>query len=298
MLADKNRYKGLLQDLENKYLKDQDNYPRNLNQAYSLLVNWKVPTYVHGPPAGTHDSVVFTQGTKATGSSSPQPSSEHNATTLVNVDAGQIGCCYCKETGHEVDTCPKFAAKLTHECCITSAASPTETTGAQLLTADLLYDDSFDDQPGGSKDWLFLQYDSPDDSPDALSDGPHDWMFLQQHGLNDRGDYCNVENKKSDGGIPTSLILLSNQSTVNVFMNHCLLKSICTITAMMKIHCNTGISCTNQVGDLPGYGTVWFHPHGITNILSLSCIKNKYCVTFDSAHDNSFIIHKSNGTTC
>ena len=45
MSANKSRYEGLFQDLENKFLKDQDNYPRTLNQAYSLLVNWKPPTY-------------------------------------------------------------------------------------------------------------------------------------------------------------------------------------------------------------------------------------------------------------
>ena len=75
MPADKNRYEGLFQDLENEYLKDQDNYPRNLNQAYSLLINWKDPTYVCGPPAGAHDGVIFTQGTQATESSSSQHSS-------------------------------------------------------------------------------------------------------------------------------------------------------------------------------------------------------------------------------
>ena len=31
MLANKNRYEGLFHDLENEYLKDQDNYPRTLN---------------------------------------------------------------------------------------------------------------------------------------------------------------------------------------------------------------------------------------------------------------------------
>ena len=169
------------------------------------------------------------QGTQATEPSPSQPLSEQNATTLVNAGPGQINCHYCKETGHKVDDCLKLAAKLTHEH---AAADAIETTGAQLLTAGL-GDDSFDDQPGGSQDWL----------------------FLQQHGINKSADYHNMENKKSDGGIPTSWILLDNQSTINVFMNHCLLKNIHTTHAMMKIHCNAGISCTNQVSDLPGYCT-------------------------------------------
>jgi hypothetical protein len=35
--------------------------------------------------------------------------------------------------------------------------------------------------------------------------------------------------------------------------------------------CNAGVTRTNWVGDLPGYGgQVWYHKKGIANILSLS----------------------------
>jgi hypothetical protein len=131
------------------------------------------------------------------------------------------------------------------------------TTGTQLLTAGLR-DDGFDDQSGRAKDWLFWQ---------------------------------------SGGGIPSSWILLDNQSTVDVFSNRGLLKNIRNATTTMQIHCNAGVSHTNQIGDLPGYGTVWFHPRGIANILSLSRVKQKYRVTFDSTNGNQFIIHKPDGTT-
>jgi hypothetical protein len=39
--ADKTRYGRLIEDLRNNYLMGQDNYPKNLNQAYNLLVNWQ-----------------------------------------------------------------------------------------------------------------------------------------------------------------------------------------------------------------------------------------------------------------
>jgi len=42
-------------------------------------------------------------------------------------------------------------------------------------------------------------------------------------------------------------------------------------------------------------GTVWFHPDGIANILSLSCIKSKFRVTYDSHGSNQFIVGNSNG---
>jgi hypothetical protein len=41
----------------------------------------------------------------------------------------------------------------------------------------------------------------------------------------------------------------------------------------MKIHCNAGIITANMIGDLPGYGSVWYHPNGTANILSLACVK-------------------------
>ena len=64
----------------------------------------------------------------------------------------------------------------------------------------------------------------------------------------------------------------------------------------MFIHCTAGVAKTNLIGDLPRYGTVWYHPNGIANILSLSKVKEKYRVTFDSDKNNQFIVHQTDGT--
>jgi len=69
--------------------------------------------------------------------------------------------------------------------------------------------------------------------------------------------------------ITCSWILLVNQSTVDVFHPK-LLTNIRQVDESMDIHCNAGTATTNLVGDLPGHGVVWFHPHGIANILSQS----------------------------
>ena len=42
---------------------------------------------------------------------------------------------------------------------------------------------------------------------------------------------------------------------------------------------------------------MWFHPNGIANILSLSRIKTKYHIRFDSDTTNEFIIHKPDEST-
>lgn len=65
----------------------------------------------------------------------------------------------------------------------------------------------------------------------------------------------------------------------------------------MDIPCNAGVTSTNLIRDLPGCGKVWYHPNGIANILSLTRVKDKYRVTFDSCKQNQFIIHKTDKTT-
>jgi hypothetical protein len=100
-----------------------------------------------------------------------------------------------------------------------------------------------------------------------------------------------------DGRLPMSWILLDNQSTDDVFYNPDLLTNIREDTKSMSIHCNAVVATTNLIGDLPGYGTVWYHPKGIANILSLSRVKEHgYRVTYDSDGGNSFSVHKPDGT--
>ena len=100
-----------------------------------------------------------------------------------------------------------------------------------------------------------------------------------------------------DGKVPATWILLDNQSTVDIFQNGLLLKNIRESRTSMRIHCNAGVTTTKQIGDLPGYGVVWYHPNGIANILSVARVKEHgYRVTFDSDNGNAFHVHKPDGT--
>jgi hypothetical protein len=72
--------------------------------------------------------------------------------------------------------------------------------------------------------------------------------------------------------IPKSWILLDNQSTLDVFANPTLLKNIRVSKKSMHIDSTGGVSHTNLIGELPGYGTVWYHKGGIANILSLAWV--------------------------
>ena len=102
-----------------------------------------------------------------------------------------------------------------------------------------------------------------------------------------------------DGPVSSSWILLDNCSTVDVFHNGELLNNIRSGAAYMDIHCNAGVTSTNLIGDLPGYGEVWYHPNGIANILSLARVKSRgYRVTYDSHDGNEFrVFNETAGTT-
>ena len=103
---------------------------------------------------------------------------------------------------------------------------------------------------------------------------------------------------KQDGPVSLSWILLDNCSTVDVFHNGELLENIRSGMSYMDIHCNAGMTSTNLVGDLPGYGEVWYHPNGIANILSLARVKDRgYHVTYDSHNGNEFRVYNPNNDT-
>jgi hypothetical protein len=73
-------------------------------------------------------------------------------------------------------------------------------------------------------------------------------------------------------------MLLDKQSMVDLFYNHKLLVNIRPSNTRMNVRCNAGQRTTTMVGDLPGYGTVWYDPKSIANILSLKRVAEKYYV--------------------
>ena len=61
----------------------------------------------------------------------------------------------------------------------------------------------------------------------------------------------------------------------------------------MTLYCNAGKAIINKKGDLKGYCTVWYHPDGIANILSLHNVQKKHKVTYDNTQGNGFVVHKA-----
>ena len=81
-----------------------------------------------------------------------------------------------------------------------------------------------------------------------------------------------------------------------MFFNASLLTNLRMVEQYFDIHCNTGNITTNIVGNLKGYGTVWYHKKVITNILSLYRVTEKFHVEFNSRTDNNFLVWRDDGS--
>jgi len=80
---------------------------------------------------------------------------------------------------------------------------------------------------------------------------------------------CYIQN---EAAIPKGWIQLDSQSTVDEFSNKKFLTNIHVAKRSLALCCNDRKAIITNSGDMKDYGTVWFHPEGIANLLSLSVV--------------------------
>jgi len=83
-----------------------------------------------------------------------------------------------------------------------------------------------------------------------------------------------------------------------VFCNARPLSNVRDAKRQLVLHFNAGTTIVTKKGYLKGYGTIWFHPEGIANLLSLSNVSNKYRVMYDSGNkeEQGLVVRKEEGS--
>ena len=176
-----------------------------------------------------------------------------------NYDKSKIKRHHCGEQGHFENECPNKKKKS---------------------RTNLLMKGEF-----SSSTFMFCQREqrepvneSDDDSSDEeLSDNENDPF--------ENNGYA-ITQPDTSNGIPSSWIIPDNGSTVDAFSNRTLLCDVEESSTRMRI----------LYGHLRGYGKVWYASGGIVNILSLFNMTKKFRVSYDSANDDGFVVHKPDGS--
>jgi hypothetical protein len=88
-----------------------------------------------------------------------------------------------------------------------------------------------------------------------------------------------------------NIILLDNQSTVNLFCSKNLVEKIRKVDEQLELASNGGQLRTNLKATVPDYREVWFHPKAITNIFSFVEMEDKHDITYNSKSEQAFIVH-------
>ena len=88
--------------------------------------------------------------------------------------------------------------------------------------------------------------------------------------------------------VPLTWLLLDIQSMVDFIANPKMLLNIRKARSedAKRVHCNSRVKVVDRDGELSGYGTVWYEPTGIANIISMSRATKKFRVVFDSEGRN------------
>jgi len=101
-------------------------------------------------------------------------------------------------------------------------------------------------------------------------------------------------------GIHKDWVLLDTQSNCDIFMNPTLLTNIRNNpTGNLILQSNGGEMEASQVGDIPGYGKVWFNDKSMANILSFANVRKKCKITLETGpgdRNPTIVVHRTSGS--
>ena len=262
------QYGDLIRDLENDYLKGKDFFPDNTTDAYNLMSNYvqRKGAVHHTNRAQVRQNGLGFMQTKAkshkTASSQPVPGTD-------GVVHDRISCYTCGQKGHYSHKCPV--------ALLQDGSAPADTQEA--AEPNIVNDNVNGYNPETHEDF----------SPGNEHMG---FGFMQiQVSL--------FQSQKRQSGINKNWVLLDTQSNCDIFMNPRLLCDIRpSPTGSLILKSNGGEMEASEVGNIPGYGKVWYNSDSMANILSFANVRKKCKISFETGPDDpspTIVVHRSTG---
>eukprot|EP00536_Pseudo-nitzschia_multiseries_P010272 jgi/Psemu1/25476/gm1.25476_g len=271
-------YKECQRDLNNDFIKGTNHIPATIKEAYNILKNYDMvekkpfnPRKKQGQKkdSGTGDSPktahTFQQGTNPNTDNKPAKDFQQHD----KINTRRIIICYkCGREDHITPSCTKTTTvdgDRIHPDSNTRPYSPRNTGTSHVHFADQAQAASLDDF-GFSKEL---------DQDDYFTA----YQFTQSTAVyteNMRGNprYC-LTMKDVQGRLESFWwVLIDNQSTVHIFWNAMFLVNVWKTHKKLDLHTNARSVVIDEVGELPGVGTVWLHRNGVANILSFHALQN------------------------
>jgi len=254
--------------MENELLQHNDPFAKTVADASRILAGWngKFSNKGHYKTTDANDGMALAT-----------TSEEENKSHKKKV----ITCYKCKNMGHYANECPeeetvkasnKIGSSLLiyknnkHDSSSDKENHDYDTSNTQGNMHTIMEGNTEEEKHNESEEESTDDdKDSGDDTTISKDDEYNGFAFLQEDIV------CSNHEKVA---IPKSWMLLDSQSTVDVFLS--------------KNASQTGKVSVTQKEDLRGYGTVWYYPEGIANILSLYNVQKKHRITFDSANGTRF----------
>ena len=258
-------HRDLRQTLQDSYARGHDDYPMTPTGAHDMLNQYKAK---HAP--------ATRKGPSNNSNRNPNRQQKDGYEKAVK-DANNEPDHDKSKQGTQFVTKATKTSKSNESPSQSSPSTPDKKSGVVCVM-----NSSKKKSDQGKVEFCFTQFGSPSTQTN-MTNMEKVYLFSQKH----------------DGVVNKNWILLDSQATCNVICNGNLLNNIRRHPngEDITIHCNAGTVVVTSVGDLPGFGTVWYHPEGIANCLSLALVSDQYRVTLDTSVSQSFFVHKADGST-